>query len=437
MKKFIETIKNIFSIEELRRRIIYTLLLLVVFRLGCYIVLPGIEPSLLQKEASNGLFGMLNTFLGGAFTKSAIFALGIMPYISASIIVQLLQVALPSFQKLQQDDSGRKQLTQITRILTIVITLAQSFGYLTTTVPREAILVNYNFFIFSSMIILTGGTLFTMWLGERITEKGLGNGTSMLIMIGIVSRFPIALLKEADLRKDMILIFIVEMVVLFFVVMGVVLITQAVRKIPIQYARQVVGGKITGGQRQYLPLKLNSAGVMPIIFAQSLMFLPGIIAQAFPENNIAVWIGVNVSQQYSIGYAVLSVFLIIVFTYFYTAIQVDPARISEDIKRNNGFIPGVKPGPPTSDHIDDVLSKITLPGALFLATIAIMPIFAKGLGVGEEFASFYGGTSLLILVGVVLDTLQQINSYLLMKRYEGLMESGKVKGRSQDMAVAQ
>jgi len=281
MKKFIETIRNIFSIEELRRRIMYTLLLLVVFRLGCYIVLPGIEPTLLPKGGSKGgVFGFLDTFLGGAFNNVAIFALGIMPYISASIIVQLLQVALPSFQKMQQDDSGRKQLTQITRYLTIGITFAQSFGFLTTQVPKEAIIVNYNFFIFSSMIILTGGTMFTMWLGERITDKGLGNGTSMLIMIGIVSRFPVALIKEFNLRPP--LVFVVEMVVLFFVVMAVVLITQAVRKIHIQYARQVVGGKIMGNQRQYLPLKLNSAGVMPIIFAQSLMFVPSMISQAFP-----------------------------------------------------------------------------------------------------------------------------------------------------------
>jgi preprotein translocase subunit SecY len=273
-----------------------------------------------------------------------------------------------------------------------------------------------------------------MWLGERITDKGLGNGTSMLIMIGIVSRFPIALIKEFNLRPPM--IFILEMVILFFVVMGVVLVVQAVRKIPIQYARQVVGGKIMGGQRQYLPLKLNSSGVMPIIFAQSLMFIPGLIGQSFPNSDVAMWIAVNFGN-YGWGYAIMTVLLIIVFTYFYTAIQVDPVKISEDIKRNNGFIPGIKPGPETSEHIDDVLSKITLPGALFLATIAILPVFATALGVGQEFAAFYGGTSLLILVGVVLDTLQQINSYLLMKRYEGLMESGKVKGRSQDMAVAQ
>lgn len=434
MKKFIETVRNIFKIEELRRRIFYTLLLLTVFRLGCYIVLPGIEPMLLKQEASKGALGFLNTFLGGAFDNAAIFALGIMPYISASIIVQLLQVALPSFQKMQQDDSGRKQLTQITRYLTIVITFAQSYGFLMTQIPKEAIMVNQYFFMFSSMVILTGGTMFTMWLGERITDKGLGNGTSMLIMIGIVSRFPIALFKEGSLRPPM--LFMLELATLFFVVMGVVLITQAVRKIPIQYARQVVGGKIMSGQRQYLPLKLNSAGVMPIIFAQSLMFVPGMIGQAFPNSDVAIWIGVNFSQ-YSVGYAILTVLLIVIFTYFYTAIQVDPVRISEDIKRNNGFIPGIKPGPQTSEHIDDVLSKITLPGAIFLALIAILPIFAKGLGVGEEFAAFFGGTSLLILVGVVLDTLQQINSYLLMRRYEGLMESGKVKGRSQDIAVAQ
>jgi preprotein translocase subunit SecY len=362
-----------------------------------------------------------------------------MPYISASIVLQLLQVALPAFQKLQKEgESGRKKINQYTRFLTIVITLAQSFGYLTTTIPREAILVDFWFFVFTSMIILTTGTMFTMWLGERITERGIGNGISMLIMIGIVSRLPVAMIQEGSSRFDgqEFLIFIVEMIFLFFVIMGVVMLTQATRKIPVQYAKQVVGNKVYGGQRQYIPLKINAAGVMPIIFAQSLMFLPALIPTVLPESEIATWIGANFADYTKIGYNILFALLIILFTYFYTAIQVDPNRISEDIKRNNGFIPGVKPGPQTSEYIDAILSKITLPGAVFLAVIATLPAFAVRLGVTSEFAQFYGGTSLLIMVGVILDTLQQINSYLLMRRYEGLMKSGKVKDRSQNSAVA-
>jgi preprotein translocase subunit SecY len=438
MKKFFETIKNIFAIEELRRRIIYTLLLLLVFRLGCFIVIPGVDPSRLLDAQQGSMLGFIDILLGGAFTKAAIFALGIMPYISASIIMQLMQVAVPYFQKLQKEgESGRKRINQMTRTLTIFITLAQSFGYITTTIPAEAILVNYNFFLISSMLIITTGTMFTMWLGERITERGLGNGTSMLIMIGIVSRFPGSLYKEGTTKfEDNLILFILEMVILFFIVMGVVMLTQAVRKIPVQYAKQVVGNKVYGGQRQYIPLKINAAGVMPIIFAQSLMFIPGLLPTVLPDSDFANWMGTTFSDYTTIGYNVLFALLIIIFTYFYTAIQVDPTKISDDIKRNNGFIPGVKPGPQTAEYIDGILSRITLPGSIFLAAVAIAPAFAVRLGVTTEFSQFYGGTSLLILVGVVLDTLQQINSYLLMRRYEGLMNSGKIKGRSQDMAVA-
>jgi preprotein translocase subunit SecY len=442
MKKFLTTIRNIFEIEELRRRILYTVLLLLVFRLGSFIVLPGIDPDVLARtQNKGGILGMLDLFLGGAFSKAAIFALGIMPYISASIILQLLQVTVPFFQKLQKEgESGRKKINQYTRFLTIAITIAQSFGYLTTTIPTEAILVSYPFFIFSSMVILTTGTMFTMWLGERITERGIGNGISMLIMIGIVSRLPAALIQEGSTRFDAqdFLLFILEMVVLFFVVMGVVMLTQATRRIPVQYAKQVVGNKVYGGQRNYIPLKVNAAGVMPIIFAQSLMFLPGLLPAVLPEGSaVSGWIIEYFGDYTKLGYNIMFALLIILFTYFYTAIQVDPNRISEDIKRNNGFIPGVKPGPQTSEYIDAVLSRITLPGAIFLAIIAILPSLATSLfGVTTEFAQFYGGTSLLIMVGVILDTLQQINSYLLMRRYEGLMKSGKVKGHSQNPAVA-
>lgn len=442
MKKFFTTIKNIFEIEELRRRILYTILLLLVFRLGSFIVLPGIDPDVLAKaQNKGGILGMLDLFLGGAFSKAAIFALGIMPYISASIILQLLQVTVPHFQKLQKEgESGRKKINQYTRFLTIAITIAQSFGYLTTTIPTDAILVSYPFFIFSSMVILTSGTMFTMWLGERITERGIGNGISMLIMIGIVSRLPAALIQEGSTRFDAqdFLLFILEMIVLFFVVMGVVMLTQATRRIPVQYAKQVVGNKVYGGQRNYIPLKVNAAGVMPIIFAQSLMFLPGLLPAVLPEGSaVSNWIIEYFGDYTKLGYNIMFALLIILFTYFYTAIQVDPNRISEDIKRNNGFIPGVKPGPQTSEYIDTVLSRITLPGAIFLAIIAILPSLATSLvGVTTEFAQFYGGTSLLIMVGVILDTLQQINSYLLMRRYEGLMKSGKVKGHSQNPAVA-
>lgn len=438
MKRFFDTIKNIFSIEELRTRILNTLLFITVFRLGSYVVLPGIEPDLMN-VSTQGLLGLLDTFLGGAFSKAFIFALGIMPYISASIAIQLLTMAMPYFQKMQKEgESGRKKLNQITRVLTIVVTFAQGLTYLTTTVPDEALLVSRSIFTVSSIFILIAGTMFCMWLGERITDKGVGNGISMLIMIGIVSRFPGAIYQEfASRGSAQILIFVLELVALYFVIMGAVMLTQAVRRVPIQYAKQVVGNRAVGvGQRQYLPLKVNAAGVMPIIFAQALMFLPAAIAGLFAENsdfasNIATAFATYTTWQYNVLFAVL----IIVFTFFYTAISVNPQQIADDMKRGGGFIPGVKPGQNTSDYISTILDRITFPGSILLALVAILPAFANILGMTSSFAQFFGGTSLLIMVGVVLDTLQQVESYLLMRRYEGLMKSGRIKGRTETLAV--
>ncbi len=434
MNRFIETIKNIFSIEELRTRILNTLLFITVFRLGTHIVLPGVNPDRLNLRPQ-GLLGLLDAFVGGAFSKASIFALGIMPYISASIAIQLLTLALPYFQKMQKEgESGRKKLNQITRVLTILVTAVQAVTYIQTTIPVEAMMIDRTLFTIASVFLLTAGTIFCMWLGERITDKGIGNGISMIIMIGIVSRFPGAIIGEAQTRgTSQIFIFFIEMVALYFVIMGAVLLTQAVRRIPIQYAKQVVGNKVVGGQRQYLPLKLNAAGVMPIIFAQALMFIPSFMFGLGAEKsetvaNIANVFGDYTSWQYNLLFA----FLIIVFTFFYTAISVNPTQISDDMKRSGGFIPGVKPGIATSEYIGTVLDHITLPGAIMLAMVAILPSFASKLGMTSAFAAFFGGTSLLIMVGVVLDTLQQIESYLLMRRYEGLMKSGRVKGRTTD-----
>ena len=433
MRKFFETIRNIFSIEDLRIRIINTLGFLVIFRLGSFVVLPGVDPSKLSEDQP-GIFGLLDTFLGGAFSNASIFGLGIMPYISASIILQLLTVAVPYFQKLQKEgDSGRKKISQITRVLTIAITLSQGTAYVTATIPAEAILVDRTFFTFSSIIILTAGTIFCMWLGEKITDKGIGNGISMLIMIGIISRFPGAIVAEG-LSKGLegALLFVLEIVALFFVVMGVVMLTQAVRRIPVQYAKQVIGNKVYGGQRQYIPLRVNSAGVMPIIFAQSLMFLPAMLAGLWADSSdLAASIGQTFSDFTSWQYTLLFAILIILFTFFYTAITVNPNQIADDMKRNGGFIPGIKPGRQTSEFIDTVLTRITLPGSMALAVVAVLPAFASIVGVGNQFSAFYGGTSLLIMVGVILDTLQQIEGYLLMRHYEGMMKSGRVKGRSQ------
>jgi preprotein translocase subunit SecY len=433
MIKLFSVIKNIFSIEELRSRILTTVGFLIIFRLGSFVVLPGIDPSKLQQNAS-GIFGLLDTFLGGAFSNASIFALGIMPYISASIVVQLLGVALPYFQKLQKEgDSGRKKMTQITRYLTIIITIFQSTAYISGTIPAEAILVQNKFlFTLSCIVILTSGTIFCMWIGEKITDKGIGNGISMLIMIGIISRFPGSIVAEALSRgMSQALLFIVEIGVLFGVVMFTVMLTQAIRRIPVQYAKQVVGSNLYGGKRQYLPLKVNSSGVMPIIFAQALMFLPAVIGLQFAENSdFFQYIATSFSNMQSWLYNVTFAVLIILFTFFYTAITVNPNKMADDMKRNNGFIPGIKPGSETSDFISNVMDRVTLPGSILLAVVAILPAFAMMFGVSQGFAQFYGGTSLLIMVGVILDTLQQIESYLLMRHYDGMMKSGKVKGRS-------
>jgi len=440
MKKFIASIKNIFAIEELRNRILNTLGFLVIFRLGSFVVLPGIDPVILKQVTgeATGILGILDTFLGGAFSRASIFALGIMPYISASIVVQLLTVAVPYFQKMQKEgESGRKRINQITRVLTIIITLFQSTAYLSATIPSEAVVIDLTFFRISSVVVLVSGTMFVMWLGERITDRGIGNGISMLIMIGIISRLPGQLIAEA-VTKGMsgALLFVIEMVALFFVVMAVVMFTQAVRRIPVQYAKQVIGNKVYGGQRQYIPIKVNSAGVMPIIFAQSLMFLPPMLASIWPQNDIAIYIATAFSDIRTWQYNLTFGLLILAFTFFYTAITINPNQIADDMKRNGGFIPGIKPGSQTSEFIDSILTRITFPGSIFLAIVAIMPAFAFLAGVNQGFSQFYGGTSLLIMVGVILDTLAQIESYLLMRHYEGMMKSGRIKGRSRNIAVA-
>jgi preprotein translocase subunit SecY len=439
MKKFISTVRNIFSIEDLRVRIINTIGFLIIFRLGSFIVLPGVDASKLG-SAPEGIFGLIDTFLGGAFSNASIFGLGIMPYISASIVLQLLTVGVPYFQKMQKDgESGRKRINQITRVLTIVITVAQGIGYISATIlPTGAVMIDSTLFMFSSLVLLSAGTMFCMWLGEKITEKGIGNGISMLIMIGIISRFPGALIAEGlEKGSSGMLLLIIEAVVLFFVVVGVIALTEATRRIPVQYAKQVVGGKVYGGQRQYIPIKVNASGVMPIIFAQSLMFVPALISQIWAgENDIANYIGTTFSDFTSWQYNALFATLIIVFTFFYTAITVNPEQIAEDMKRNGGFVPGVKPGAPTGEFIDGIISKITLPGSILLAAVAILPALAIVVGVGGEFAQFFGGTSLLIMVGVIMDTLRQIESYLLMRHYEGMMKSGNVKGNSSDYQVA-
>lgn len=439
MKKFISTVKNIFSIEDLRVRILNTIGFLIIFRLGSFIVLPGVDPSKLG-AAPEGIFGLIDTFLGGAFSNASIFGLGIMPYISASIVLQLLTVGVPYFQKMQKEgESGRKRINQITRVLTIAITIAQGIGYVTATIlPTGAVMVGTSLFMFSSLVLLSAGTMFCMWLGEKITEKGIGNGISMLIMIGIISRFPGAIIAEGlEKGSSGMLLLIIEAVVLFFVVVGVIALTEATRRIPVQYAKQVVGGKVYGGQRQYIPIKVNASGVMPIIFAQSLMFLPALISQIWAsESDIANYIGATFSDFTSWQYNLLFAVLIIVFTFFYTAITVNPEQIAEDMKRNGGFVPGIKPGAPTAEFIDGIISKITLPGSVMLAAVAILPALAIISGVGTEFAQFYGGTSLLIMIGVIMDTLRQIESYLLMRHYEGMMKSGNMKNNPSNYQVA-
>ena len=437
MAKFVETITNIFKIEELKKRIIYTLLLVLVYRLGCYILLPGLDPEVLKGGISGtqeGLVGLLNMFSGGAFGNASIFALGVMPYISASIVVQLLGMFVPSFRKMQMEgESGRRKMNQITRYLTIAILAIQGPAYITGMIPRNAIAVGWSSFMFNivSTIILMAGTMFVMWLGERITDRGIGNGISLIIMIGIVARLPYALAAEIGQKVTGSgvggpLILVVELVIWFLVIIAAIAIVQAVRKVPVQYAKRVIGNKQYGGVRQYLPLKINAAGVMPIIFAQALMMFPMLLGQWDATRGIAAAFSSYTNVWYNIVFALL----VIIFTYFYTAVTVNPTMMAEDMKKNGGFIPGVKPGKQTANYIDTIMSRITLPGSIALALIAIMPAFANIFGINNQFASFFGGTSLLITVGVVLDTLQQIESYLLMRHYDGLMKTGRLTGRS-------
>lgn len=440
MKRFIETLKNIWKIVDLRKRILYTLGIILIYRLGSFVVLPGIDPSqlgALQKQTEDGVLGLIDVFSGGAFSHASIFALGIMPYISASIIIQILGMAVPYFQRLQRDgESGFRKINQITRYLTVFILLLQAPGYLANLhyqLPESAFALKGFFFTFSSTVILIAGTMFVMWLGERITEKGIGNGISLIIMIGIIARLPFALTAEFFSRSEEmaggLVMFLVELVVLFLVFMFSILLVQGTRRVPVQYAKRVVGNKQYGGSRQYIPLKVNAAGVMPIIFAQALMVLP-VMFTRYGAQEASGFIAA-VTDIEGFWYNCILAVLIVLFTYLYTAITVNPNQIAEDLKRNGGFIPGVKPGRKTVEYLYAVVSKITLPGALFLAFIAILPSFAVILfNVNSQFAQFFGGTSLLILVGVVLDTLQQIESHLLLRHYDGLMRGGtRIKGK--------
>ncbi|HIR73452.1 MAG TPA: preprotein translocase subunit SecY [Candidatus Coprenecus pullicola] len=437
MKRFFQTIKNIFKIEELRKRLGYTFLLLLVYRLGSFVVVPGIDPTMLQNleaQASTGLLSLLDMFSGGAFGNASIFALGVMPYISASIVIQLLGVMVPYFQKMQREgESGRRKMNQWTRYLTIVILLLQGPAYITNLhaqLPPEAFLVQgFGFNIFAT-IVLMAGTMFVMWLGERITDRGIGNGISLIIMVGIIARLPFALFAEAAQRFSQTnggpLMFLIEIVILFLVFIATIALVQGQRKVPVQYAKRVVGNRQYGGVRQYIPLKINAAGVMPIIFAQALMMFPLLLSRFDASQGLAA----TLSDYTGFWYNFIFAFLVIVFTYFYTAVTVNPNMMAEEMKKNGGFIPGVKPGKKTVDYLDAIMSRITLPGSFFLAIVAILPAFAMMFGINNQFSQFYGGTSLLILVGVVLDTLQQIESHLLMRHYDGLMKTGRLKGRS-------
>ena len=443
MKKFIQTIKNIFKIEELRKRIVYTILLLLVYRLGTFIVLPGIDSTMLanlQDTASTGLVGLLNMFSGGAFGNASIFALGVMPYISASIVIQLLGVFVPYFRKLQMEgESGRRKMNQLTRYLTIVILCIQGPAYMASLhsqIPDDAFLainrLGWSSFMFNlvSTVILIGGTMFVMWLGERITDRGIGNGISLIIMVGIIARLPYALTAEVGEKVNSttggLLLLVVELIILFFVFVAAIALVQATRRVPVQYAKRIVGNKQYGGARQYIPMKINAAGVMPIIFAQALMLFPLIFSNFDATRGFAA----VMSNYTGFWYNFVFFIFVVVFTYFYTAVTVNPTMMAEDMKKNGGFIPGVKPGKKTVEYLDMIMSRVTLPGSIFLGLIAILPAGAMLCGVNNQFASFYGGTSLLILVGVVLDTLQQIESHLLMRHYDGLMKTGRLKGRS-------
>lgn len=437
--RFIQTIKNIWTIEDLRKRLTMTFLLVVVYRLGCYIALPGIDTQALadlQSQTSGGLMQLLDMFSGGAFSQASVFALGIMPYITASIVIQLLGMVLPSFQKMQREgESGRQKLNQYTRYLTVIILLVQGPAYLYNLQATTNMSLSFWTIIFLT-VVLAAGSMFIMWLGERITDRGIGNGISFIILVGIIARLPLALFYEFSSRlpgsqgsEGGLVMFIIEIVLLFAVTVCAVLLVQGTRKVPVQYAKRIVGNKQYGGARQYIPLKVNAAGVMPIIFAQAIMFIPITLA-GFGANSESNGFFSAFSDINGFWYNFIYFILIVAFTYFYTAITVRPTQMAEDMKRNNGFIPGVKPGKKTAEYIDAIMSRITLPGSLFLGIVAILPAFARTLGISQNFAQFFGGTSLLIMVGVVLDTLQQIESHLMMHHYDGLMKDGKIKGRT-------
>ena len=442
MKKLIETLKNIYKIEDLRLRLGLTLLLLAVYRFGSFVILPGIDPNpanfeALRSQSSDGILGLLNMFSGGAFSNASIFALGIMPYISASIVIQLLGFAVPYIQRLQKEgESGRRKINQMTRYLTVIILVFQGWAYLANLrfqLPESAFVMGAFSFNVSSTIVLAAGSMFIMWLGERITDKGIGNGISMIIMIGIIARLPQSVVQEfasrlAEQGKGFIMI-IIEMIIFLFVIAATILLVQGTRKVPVQYAKRIVGNRQYGGVRQYIPLKVNAAGVMPIIFAQAIMFVPVSLAGLFSSETLSNMM-TSFSDYTGFWYNFTMFLMVIVFTYFYTAITVNPNQMSDDMKKNGGFIPGIKPGKKTAEYLDTVMSRITLPGSIFLGLITILPAFAMMLGVNSEFAHFFGGTSLLILVGVILDTLQQIESHLLMRHYDGLLKSGRIKGRT-------
>jgi preprotein translocase subunit SecY len=431
----VENFRNVFRIEELRQRILYTIGILAVYRAGSFVTMPGVDATVLAQQATDNsgtIFGLFDLFVGGAFARAGIFALGIMPYITASIIIQLMGAVVPYFQKLQKEgEDGRRKINQLTRYGTVVMTLIQAFGFAINLISSSqpgTIVVGQATFIFTSMIVLTAGTVFVMWLGERITERGIGNGISLIIMIGIVAALPASLSNEFSTRSNLI-IFMIEIAALMAVIAGVIWLTQGTRRIPVQYARRVVGRKVFGGTTQYLPLRVNAAGVMPIIFAQSIMFIPSTIYTFFPENDF-VRAMTEWSRDYTgVAYTIIFALIIIFFTYFYTAIAINPKEMADTMKRQGGFIPGVAPGKKTVEFVDNILTKITLPGSIFLALVAVLPTFASAAGVTAGFAQFYGGTSLLIVVGVALDTLQQIESHLMMRHYDGFMKTGRIKGR--------
>ncbi|HEY6503176.1 MAG TPA: preprotein translocase subunit SecY [Chitinophagaceae bacterium] len=443
MKKLIQTLKNIWSIEELRGKILFTLMMIVIYRIGSHVVLPGIDPVILAQQGSqnpqSGILDLINTFAGGAFNMASIFALGIMPYISASIFMQLMTVLVPKFQKMQKEgDSGRKKINQMTRYLTVGVTILQASAYVSYLRQTSAAALMPGFspslFWLTTVIVLTAGTLFVMWMGEKITDKGLGNGTSLIIMIGILARLPQSFVQELtakSTRTGLILIFIVEIAVLIAIVLGCILLIQGVRKVPVNYAKQIVGNRQFGGARQFLPLKVNSAGVMPIIFAQAIMFLPTLFTLG-QVNDVSRMFTDHQNPWYMLIYSVV----VIGFTFLYTALIFNPKQIAENLKQNNGFIPGVKPGQPTADYIGNVMDRITLPGAILLAFVGILPgIIQTIFTMTQGFSTFFGGTSLLIMVGVILDTLQQIETQLLMRQYDGLMKSGRIQGRQTPSAV--